>query len=1616
MTMDGMRNHSDEFRNQIDEEFELITLNDDGPDKFREVMEKLHEHGMDAYEWSPLKDPMPDQGYLFVYQEDASPKIQEIRGRELSYTDFMFSQLGIRSDDLMKRIDNRLDYLKTDPDYFKDCMEQIRQDMKESTLSDAFTTLTTKEGPYDVIWQYDRETDSVTISDRGGTLTSDGLKESLMDKGFFGQPATVRDVETTRLDQAYFAQGDKLEWTMHRILDEKKFDGIDSSTWKMEGRRGSFEVQFARNSRNELVMRDHDGKLLDRRDISVKGKEIGLDQRLVQEYRDERELDILERVKTAIDPEAVLSIVAGERGRNHAGPIRWTAQGEKDSVTFIIDGKSDGSPILKDDQDREYSFATMEEKLNEIGYLEGPQPDPVMMFGLEAKDHPQSMDSVHNNFFPEDRDKIDPKEVAAIRESNPLYGYVDGKVDVTKPCSRIQLDHSTVKNLMGEEFTDVKIKDVRAYIQNGRAMDVDGAKFGIMNRVYLNVDIDRDGKSENVRYQAVVRTDGAYIYGFGKTDGHLLHYKFPEAGERYASLDRLELSNPSNWFGKEVEKKMDALEKSRNPERMEQFQKSPTGQGLEAYKEAKDFIKAETGYDSISKGLNHLDSLPAQKQEVWKGIVEKYDTAVKKIESTIEKKFDQAARKVVSEEVDFRRSHGKMDLYFDKKLDFYINQRNDTMNTRDQLVTYRNIKLDQMYDFQHAFRDASFAITDHLAYGHDAEAKDAIQTVSDMKDAYEDYKQKVADVAKVQEPIARCESYLNFCDAVIHDTIKEMDFVDSFDIDQYDSLTSMKEYVFASSDYTDGTDMRDYSSVYSKDLELIDAKELQDKVEAYNEKQDNDYFKIHIGKDGGVYTDFGIRLSYSYTNDRSVRPHYYAADKNMKIEAASYRYKMEENRISPYGRMTVSENAPMIGRDENADYTNAFNVLRNEIPDTRIQLVDVLEQIDRNFLGERSAYQYDNVVEAADLKYSGDPKHVELIKDIMEHREDNFEKIKERYEEKVEQKPQDITIEEKPVEKQPVVVSMVDTPKKMPDFIRAKIDFGGELNIRNSKMVEIENEAKTKAKENGTDVDKEKEQIINGILKDAGPVVDRMKELAGKMNGMVERIGNPQIVRSNTFYQQYKMEFDFCAKKLIDSGIAWGDGQVVKEYVSKDMLRMDKLDVYRSNYMESYRDRIITGGNERIDTDSYIKGTTYDYSKWFKFGDFLAKTIYRPYFSSVEQKVDREPVEDRFEKKEDKEEPMQDHITQPVEELKDPSTEEPEKKAEMEKEEADTKDDAMALEDQRLAEEDAPDTQEDPVPEDTTQEDSWDPDTDDNPKEPDFDYQDIDLGEQDLWDPSEEGIQPAEPYEGSVESDSPYEEKEEWDPSEDVDSPVVSDSDSDPRIDMKADFDKVFDGDQTTDDVFDKYAEDVFVDESVDYDTLLQAASDSISEKLSLDAPDDEKEYYQQASADIAYEVTDLDGKPMENLDKMSSMLQENGISEEQADAFLDTTSDRYEEPEVDFSDAGDPVDDEPDAVDVSETDAPDLTETDQFLDNLDARADTASDAVEAAASDGVDVPEDVLAEVLAEDDPLDDADILERLKNTMMENGITDPDEVDHGLSGDSNPTGFSYDDSVDW
>lgn len=263
------------------------------------------------------------------------------------------------------------------------------------------------------------------------------------------------------------------------------------------------------------------------------------------------------------------------------------------------------------------------------------------------------------------------------------------------------------------------------------------------------------------------------------------------------------------------------------------------------------------------------------------------------------------------------------------------------------------------------------------------------------------------------------------------------------------------------------------------------------------------------------------------------------------------------------------------------------------------------------------------------------------------------------------------------------------------------------------------------------------------------------------MNGMVERIGNPQILRTNTFYQQYKMEYDFCARKLIDSGIAWGDGQVVKEYISKNSLFQDKMELRRTNYMQSYRDRIVTGGSEQFETDSYLKDTTYDYGKWAKVGDLLAKTIYRPFFSKVEREVDREPKEDRFEKKE-----------------QDPQGKEDAMKPELEKQ-------------------------------------------------------------------SEAAVeQPEKPEENAQVS-------------KDADGGPVDQEGAKMPVDQPEDLSNDLLEEQP--ESVDKYAEDIFGNESIDYDTILQAAADSISEKLS-NAPDADRDYYQQASADIAYEISDLDG------------------------------------------------------------------------------------------------------------------------------------------------------------
>ena len=1598
---------------------------DTDPEKLRNIVEGLHQNGVDSIRWNPMKTDNPNTDYQITYRENDYPQIQDYQGKDLSYQEFLMLQLGDRSDRLMKSIENQMEFLKTEENYFNDCMENIKNEMKDSGLNETLTYMELKDGPYQILWEYHSETDTLTAKDNHGIVSLDVLKDVLSEHGFFNSSEkTAIDDDTKMLNEAYLQDGPELEWAMHRILDEKAHAGEKSAVWHMEGNHNSIDVTFTRD-KDGIQLKDENGKSMDFDTLRSYGYSIGVDNKLITEERDAKHYSLLEKINRSPLAVGTIALVAGERGRNHMAPLKWTAHGKED-VTFIIAGRDDGSPVLKDTDNREYNLYTMADRLESLGLLEPPEPDPVFMYSLEAKDKPQGYDPVHNNFFPDIRKNLDPKEVEVIRQSNPLYGMVDGKVDVTKPCPQIHLDYSTVKNILGPEFKDTEIKNVKAYIQNGRAMEVDHVKFGIMNRVYLDVDVKREDKIENVKYQAVVRSDGTYVYGLGKTDGITLHYNFPQNGERFSALDRLQINNPANWFGKEVEKKLESLEKN-HPDRIEKFKKTPAYEGLTCYREAREFLREATGNDNItvSSGMKKVERLPEEKKQEWNRIVDRYDKAVSKIEVTIEKKFDTAARKVVKDEIDFRKSPGRMEVYFEKKLNFYIEQRNSAMDTRDKLVTYRNIKLDQMYEYQNTYRDASYAVTDHLGFGHEKEASTAIERVRVLGDDYPEYKQKCKDVQKVQGPIERCESYISHCEGVINDTLQEIEFVDHFNINTYDAMTTLKEYVYASSNFTDGTDMRDYSSVYAKDLVLIDDRELKEKIESYNEKQESDYYKVHIGKDGGVYTSFGIRLSYSYEADRSVRPHYYAADKNMKIEAASYSYKEEENYITSNGHMPVAEDAPMIGRDINADYTNAFNALRTTIPDTETQLVDVLEQVDRNFLGEKSAYQYSNIYAQSDLSKLGDVRYQDIIKNVLEHKDSGIESVKKEYAQRAEQLSSEEKKEQKDsVAKQKEQVIRNEKPAvRDVMYVKAKVDFNGKLNIRHSVMPDIIREAKQLAKENESSVNDEKNKIIDSMKERAAPVIERLQYLKEKMSDIATRLGDPYLLRENTYFQNYKMEYDYCARTLIDQGFSWGEGQFLKEYISKDQLKTDKMELRNSDFFKSYEQRIRLEGTEKIESDSFIKGTTYDYGKWFKVGDFLAKTIHRPYFNRIAKSVDREPMGDRVGN--DKQEAAmeadkliqelpdtenlteEDQITsgeenisttdmeeKPIEnmEKEEPSAmkvqdkeEPPVTKESIKKEEDDTKEDAVALEEERLKDMEEPEEEikpqedteqfpeesspiEDSKDDDTPyQEDIWEAESD----EPEIDesmypsYEDID------WNDTEMNLS---------EDDFP-------DVSDVPDEDAINPFEYEEKIDLKEEFDKVFDGYQTTDDVVEKAMDDIFSSGSADISDVIKGAADSISDKLTMDVSSDDQQYYQDASADIAYEITDLDGKPMDNLQKLADILQENGVPEERTEKLVDHTGDRYEtQGEYDSPDTPE--------MDIDPVEEVDLSDTEQYVEDLGDFMDDVNDAIEQAQENGIEAPEDFMSDMIVEeeDDPdYDISDIIRRLENAGIDIGSFD-------------------------
>ena len=193
----------------------------------------------------------------------------------------------------------------------------------------------------------------------------------------------------------------------------------------------------------------------------------------------------------------------------------------------------------------------------------------------------------------------------------------------------------------------------------------------------------------------------------------------------------------------------------------------------------------------------------------------------------------------------------------------------------------------------------------------------------------------------------------------------------------------------------------------------------------------------------------------------------------------------------------------------------------------------------------------------------------------------------------------------------------------------------------------------------------------------------------------------------------------------------------------------------------------------------------------------------------------------------------------------------------------------------------------------------------------------------------------------------------------------------------KAQFSDCLNAANALDDVLSQAIEDVFSDENLGYMDIVNAAADAITDHYNSDTPYSEAA---ESSADLVYEVTDLDGKPMDNMDTMAEKLQQNGLSAEHVDHLYELASDRYASPEEPFEqpdpyegfmDLDSGVTDSVDRVDMSQSSSVDAQqkldfyEPNQFLDQMSNDLDSYVQAIEHAENIGTDVSDTALSDIV---------------------------------------------------
>lgn len=811
---------------------------------------------------------------------------------------------------------------------------------------------------------------------------------------------------------------------------------------------------------------------------------------------------------------------------------------------------------------------------------------------------------------------------------------------------------------------------------------------------------------------------------------------------------------------------------------------------------------------------------------------------------------------------------------------------------------------------------------------------------------------------------------------------------------------------------------------------------------------------------------YGIVDDYHDTT-RNVM-HYYTEREDgntyMQIDAPTYYYKESENKITTdvsNGHIPVSSNAPLIGREVGVDYTNAWNALRYTLPESgNTTMADILESVRRDFLGSKSANQYDYI--RKDMDVIGHPveRYRPIIDDILKSEKSyTFDEIKEKFMDlkentmdKVEKNtPENSTADSEKSE------SGIEKNRQYNLMTRAEVNLEGQLHLTQEKVEALEVQAEKIASSKGTSIEVEKGNLIQETFEKIKPYLSGLKELQGKMEGMQDRIGDSRLLRSNTFYQDYKMQYDFCAKKALDLGAAYGKDQVIKNYISNNDLRMDRQEYYKTNYYTSLEQRILSGGQEGLEKyetengKSYTYGTKYDLSAWEKVGNFFASTIFRPYFRNIEKTIDRDPhAKVAYETVPAVEKPEENPVdtssmvsggaqggvtteNQAADGMDSKNSEESgaladEKKAEeeqhmdlkdaIERENQDTKDDAMVAEQTRM---ESQDNDQDNMTEAANSKDNSEsvvngeevheiPESDvletaeissaDEDVTADFeisqsrDEPESDSGAMpeslDVQDRQEELLigSVGEDHSDSDSFSTADAKNDTFEPTTDdatlergesqAESPTIGSENANSfHEEYKAQFSDCLNAANALDDVLSQAIEDVFSDENLGYMDIVNAAADAITDHYNSDTPYSEAA---ESSADLVYEVTDLDGKPMDNMDTMAEKLQQNGLSAEHVDHLYELASDRYASPEEPFEqpdpyegfmDLDSGVTDSVDRVDMSQSSSVDAQqkldfyEPNQFLDQMSNDLDSYVQAIEHAENTGTDVPDTALSDIV---------------------------------------------------